>query len=362
MKKVAVVALVLIGLVFAGCEKMEMNVVEQNEKNTEITEDFLSKVTLDNGVLCFENFDVFNKATKQILFMSEDEYYTWAEKNNFKSLQMILDEVMEAENNLTEYYETLTDSEAAKITILDNAELTTEYAKQGYINLSKEGFVSLNTNTPEIARILTNNNLVCISDTIYQFNVDNIKKIPNKNFSMIPELEKTFQTTSDNSIIVENPKYSQVNRYWTNSNVPGYEHHSVMLTGDGKKRALYSVCFRQISENYPIYYSYFYISIEYQKYVFGKWRPRNTDFQIFQKPYEIASTPVGGNETVTNGEIMPATYWNKSVITHIIFWGEYGGNLNNYTHTHHIKSGRYEFKVSNVGQGDFVLWRQYGLK
>ncbi len=97
-RKVATVALVLIGLVFAGCEKMELTNPENIQKNAnqEVTLSNLPILKVENGVLCFEDEKQFFNTIELLGKVSEDVRIEWEKSIGFKSYYSIYDEITDS--------------------------------------------------------------------------------------------------------------------------------------------------------------------------------------------------------------------------------------------------------------------------
>lgn len=277
--------------------------------------------------------------------MNQTEYFEWAENNNFQSLECIYKEAMDSECDLTEYYETLTEEEANQIEIKDFTDLTLKYVKLGYLKINKVSddysTISIATNRPELTRMISPENIICIGDTIFQYTENSVKKIPNKNFSKISKLKTTEQTLADNSIIVENNSKNAGIVYFKGD----LEHFIYITNSVQKTRAGYKIWFKQEYTSYPNFISYFATELIYEKYTWGKWRSKRNNFTFPATTYKLKMTHSNGTYSYSTESPWISYIGNTSQATKYFIHSGYGGNKNNFIHTPHIYNGLIKFIV-----------------
>jgi len=98
-RKVAAVALVLIGLVFAGCEKMELTNPENIQKNI-LEQSTINNLKVNNGILEFPDLKTFENI---YLFLEKTNSYEKFESNyNYTSLRSLIAAEIEEFNKIYE--------------------------------------------------------------------------------------------------------------------------------------------------------------------------------------------------------------------------------------------------------------------
>ncbi len=166
-----------------SCEKKEF--VKINEEKPKIAE----KIYSEEGILVFENQDVFNETVNSLANLSEAERRKWEEKLGFKSIFSIYNEINDAEIALENelyagYDESLSKEELSKLGLpVDvHTDLYNKYINKGLIKEVKDTDGSeafyMNTIDPVAALYTDENGLMVINDTLYQYTPTQIKIMP----------------------------------------------------------------------------------------------------------------------------------------------------------------------------------------
>ncbi len=255
------------------------------------------------------------------------------------------------------------ENEVAKIEIKKYADFTMENLKKGLVKEiqvdDSTSYLGFYTMRPELCYLLSTKNLICVGDTIYQYNENNIKKIPNRDFSKISNLQNTKQTLSDNSVIVEyvptNSK-GHVIRYFSTP--------LVSYSGDNKKKfTLYIYYIQGTSQSGGnTFATTIYAQMTYHKYVWGKWRYRNTDFTFKASTYYMKATLPNGTSYTQTEYPSQRMYYNRGNAKHYYMTNGYGGDLSQFIHTPHVSWGKLGFYVKAGWTVNWGLSERYGLK
>ena len=357
---------IIIGVSFVGCEKEMLKTQKNVEEQAGAEEYFqmtdMPQFKIQKGILLFENEEDLGLALKVLSNIEYDDYLKWTENNNFISLDNIYYKIMQAENDLTEYYESLTKEEAQNIEIKQYTDLTIEYIKKELIKEEQTDditpILTLTTSRPLLSCVLSENNFICIGDTIYQFNQENIKKIPNKDFSKITVVDNIPQILSNSSIIIENLNYLKKEHKDYCFNTP----FTTIYGSKNNKKIKLRIYYEQYTYgNTDVFTTHFLAEMWYYKKVWGKWRARNTDFEFKASTFKVKSVLANGTNHILNESRNLETKRNCSYARRFYLRYAYGGNLNSYIHTPYIYSGRLYFS----GAGCSISWSvngQYGLK
>ncbi len=317
----------------SSCQKNPITEPDNFKKKEIVTAfDKYSEIEIEKGILKFKNNTDFNKAVEFFSQMTEDEYLEWADKNNFTSLEVIYIKAINAEDYLTEHYETLSSNDMKNTKLKDFSDTTLKYLKLGYLKQEKLPDGSFNivpaTNYPELSRLLTVNNQVIIDNKLISFSKTN--------------------------------KATEVRRYYAGGDNGKYK---IITNNVKKERALYQIYFRQRipDYSYPNFTSYFYITIKHQKKVWGKWRDRKANISLSSGSIILKSTNSQNSSFFLTesfyGSRVHSSYFHRTIIDY-----GYGGSLNDFIHTPHVHHGYFGFSVQNVCSGNISLWQQYGLK
>ena len=209
-------------------------------------------------------------------------------KLGFKSLYSICLEAFSEDEKLWDSYENLSYSKEKFLGAIENGTLasysqaTLDLIEQGKLKFETfegEKLVNYNTCAPYLVRILNENNLVCINDTIFQYQNHEIKFIPDGNFNLISELDNTTGNEEYKGIIVAKERKEKSYYYptnyvkwpsptltnqsgtsWNSRKIAGYlaiKHFDYIASNEG---------------NAPWYYASFYIQAYTWVHRFWKWR------------------------------------------------------------------------------------------
>jgi hypothetical protein len=257
--------LYLLMFVFVGvtsCQKEEL--IQKNEELNTITQD----VTVKDGILCFKNKEVYKNTIEMLSKMDRVTADSWEKSKNFVSQRNIFDQIVDAEwKLLVEPYEKMSTDELKKAsTPATHSGLYEKCLKSGVI---KKVRYSDNTESYDynlfsgfFAKVVNEEGLCAIGDTIFQLTDVNVKMITNGDFSKINLLKKSNATDKVNniaiiSVISENKSAKSGNFDWNSSGndwqATGNYYHSkrirceVWLTSD--LAAPYTDCFMNYTVN-----------------------------------------------------------------------------------------------------------------
>jgi hypothetical protein len=178
--------------------------------------------------------------------------------------------------------------ESGKLAKYSNTTLS--LIKNGLLKINymedNEEFVDYSTTAPYLVRVLNNKNLVCINDTIYQYNENNIKIIPNRNFDLIEKLESIKDNDKQTGVIVAIESKEKTYYYPTTviDCASGSDQSGTSLNSKKLKGYLRIKHYDYITnEGLPWYYHAYYIQAYtyLYKWNFGwYWKPVSADVNM----------------------------------------------------------------------------------
>jgi hypothetical protein len=203
---VAFICLLAIGFNTSCTKENELSEVIDSETQSKLSEP--EAVSTKNGILVFESRnDMYNYLndveTNEALSHKESIL-------GFQSLYSICEKAFAKDEELWESYETLDYTREEFLAAFESGELakyskaTLELINNNKLKITEdeEEIVEYTTSAPYLAKVLNENNLVCVNDTIFQYNEHSIKFIPNGDFSLIEKLESVNDNDKKTGIII----------------------------------------------------------------------------------------------------------------------------------------------------------------
>ncbi len=178
---------------------------------------------------------------------SDENLFSKENELNFESLYSYCYPASVADGELWDTYHQMGLSEEEFTLALASGELK-QYSEETYalINAGKlieeqieeKHLLNFKTAAPYYAKVLNKNNIVCINDTIFQYNYDEIKMITDGDFDKVKFFERTADTDLEQGIIVaKGAKYKDT--YYTVTDVCVPEGNGIQGQDDNKKIILY---------------------------------------------------------------------------------------------------------------------------
>jgi len=244
-RKVAAVALVLIGLVFAGCEKEIQTDTEIQDNNTEK----LSFVSVKSGMACFKNEDDYIATINILATMSEEEKDIWENKIGLKTIRRIQNEILDELENIS----TL---EGEK----EFVKLNHKFIE--YKNIDGETYLDVKYNNPISNAINNEFNMYIICDSIYK-RIENFIVCGEYSTANL-ELLKSFDNVED--IVQNNFKVYSINHNQKSS----VEYSDDAMNEACNKKVIFTLGYEDIY-NGTTHYTNVYHRIRGYKYYWGSW-------------------------------------------------------------------------------------------
>ena len=273
--------------------------------------------------------------------MRIDEYVDWCESIGFNSLAKVYDDAMKAESELSEFYEKLEEQNIIPDEIKEHSDLMMKYLKKGIIKENQiddsTSVLAFATNRLDLVRVISADKIVSVDNSLYQYNENNVKIIPDNNFDLIKDLDN--QSQSNNSIIVKDlPKYYVEGVY--------IERDDTWGPFFSRRRNITYLSSKQYLDG-DEFSTYFLLNMYFYKKILGTWRVRETIYElsdiwysvIFKRNNESLYTLLYFYEADEN---IQSSYVYKPYIHN-----GFCGNINDYVSTPHIYRGNMNFSCDD---------------
>lgn len=155
----------MLPLLFAACTN-EMDI--QNPSDVIITKSFDSKITVQNGILNFPDYDSYHNTFKTLHMMNKDELLNWNKNLHYTSM-------LQSDANSINYVELKNDNNSLEEKDVNNESVLDPIRKALY---SDKG-------------------LLCIQDTIYKVLGEYIYKVPVASESLLSDIEMNPEQFKD---------------------------------------------------------------------------------------------------------------------------------------------------------------------
>ncbi len=204
-------SLVLIGA-FSSCSKQEMASTESSAQvdlsaNTQFVPS--SSIAMEHGMLSFDSKEDLDITLLEIMVHDRAAVDRWEQSRGFTSQQYMFNEVVLAEEAISDYYESLPESEQEyhRSQPEVNSEIYHQYLRDGIIKIvtdPEDGseYFEYGVTDPSIAAVINKDGFVKAGDWIYQYTENAVKIILDGDFSKIPQIEGINTDYKDKSIVV----------------------------------------------------------------------------------------------------------------------------------------------------------------
>jgi len=203
--KYVVLALVCTTL-FVSCKKEKVEQVKASVQNESSTSNFadLSKIQQRDGMLEFATQEEFYNAMNTFGKMTSEQRILWGEQNNFRTQQIIFDEICKAEDDFDAvYYEGIPDTTTEEeLALLGKSvafsDMYTKYLQDGLIKqtVNDSGYsFHLDIFNPMFGYVFNLGSKCIVNDTLYYMNSSE-KYLIQKKYTSINDIQDIERNTS----------------------------------------------------------------------------------------------------------------------------------------------------------------------
>ncbi|OQX96539.1 MAG: hypothetical protein B6I20_14310 [Bacteroidetes bacterium 4572_117] len=329
-----VAAIIMLAIsVNISCTKEDGLVDKPMEKQvTELTKKV--NVSVKNGILIFQTrTDLYN----YLHIVGDDDVLKQEEsKLGFKSFYTECMPASIEDEKLWQSYENLnyTASEFNEAiesgALAEYSDVTLELIKQGKMRIEKDGeenILSYTTSAPYLVKVLNGNKLVCVNDTIFQYNQHEIKFIPTGNFDLIKELGNTKGADDYKGIVVAKERREK-DYYFPTTDIPAAEDQDDNGNSWGSKKIRGQLRIKHFdylsssNGNAPWYYASYYISVHSWSRYLWAWHYDRTEVSLWSCNWYRSYTWMGNNGTDYHDFLNVDIMTNRSAgATHLLYEG-----------------------------------------
>lgn len=210
IKKIGLfVVMAVIIAAFGGCQKEEQQVsVLQSQELINETFQPTYEVGVKNGMLVFETKLAFDVTKLEIAGADRKAVDLWEQKLEIKTPASIFQAVVFAEDSVSNYYESLPESEQAywRAQPEIHSEIYQKALSEQIIQLLPDGeggeYFDLNLYDKTAANVVNLDGLVIVKGQIHQYTSNAIKLITDGDLGKIEKLKKMNETYQDDNILV----------------------------------------------------------------------------------------------------------------------------------------------------------------
>jgi hypothetical protein len=270
---------------FYSCEK-DLSYERTGTQKTKLnlTEEVCSK----NGVLIFKDSLSLKKVMNNLAFMSRKEATKWEENFDFISQRTIFENIVDAELEIDEPYEKMTEEERKNATLPpEHSQLYYEMLNYGIIKVIKDiedpeyESYDFSVCLPFLTPILNKDGIFMTGNTIYQVTSKSIKQWDSGDFNNLEKLKSTTECDQNIKIISIN------NINGTNNGLKSELSPNPLSTGwikKGSKRRMkleeYFKSWKYLSDGTIWRYQHYIHVRSEKKNWLGKWKLNWTDMSL----------------------------------------------------------------------------------
>lgn len=164
-----------------------------------------------NNVLVFENDAQLNKTIIELLDKSIEKRKQWEAKKGFTSIQTIFDDIVQSEEDMDNYYSSLSEEEQNaldKTKIDPHSKLYYKYLNKGVIKKvvdpeDQSESYDINLADPSLSLICNEKGAFAVGDTIFQITPEQIKYWPKGDLNNLDILYNATDETDQIKLIVK---------------------------------------------------------------------------------------------------------------------------------------------------------------
>lgn len=306
LNKIQLLVLASLFCFMFSCQKE--NIFEDSQLDNDVEQE--TNVSVKNGILVFKTRADYDKYIKLYNGKGEERLLKESELG-FRSIASMYYESNKADEELWKSYELLDYDENQFKEAFKNGELslyseqTLSLIDRGIMKYSEEDNIDYATCAPYLACVLNEDMMVCVNDSLFQFDDNCIKLITNGDFSLIDKMKSANEANEELGIIVAKEKRTKDYYYPTTDpwlvekeSQSGNSWRSLKLKA-GMKLKHYDFI-SDVNGAYWYYYCY-YVKVEVRKKnMWGNWNLSSQPIILYSVNWVRDFTWRGYDETQTN--------------------------------------------------------------
>jgi hypothetical protein len=288
MKNLWITASILLSvLVFFSCEKETMVEPTKEVTTTTPTQLSINDVKSEDGILIFDSWEHLNEVNTVLRDKGYEAELQFGEKHNFTSQNVILQEVMLAEERIEEEYITANNGNYEGLRI-PKSQAYQDALQKGLLNVEEDSDTAhtyyLSVLNPTISRLMNEEGFVMVGTELWQHTNTQIKFCKDCTIKDKELLARATITNDDETIVTfTKNRNSRLINDWSNYQ-PAWQEFGYKR-GRNRKRARYNrIGWSEKSDNCQTCFinCTYYLNNQAQTYEWGKWKFRNSYMPRFK--------------------------------------------------------------------------------